>query len=607
MLLKCPTIFAFIISFGFRAFAQDSLKVVSDTLAYEPAAKLDILERKFVKTIFEISETQLRRQSWRRFSDILNEVPGIQISGANLSPLSIPRYSIRGTGTGSTLVLIDGIPMNYPTMDNSSYYDLRYLPVDQIKEVLVIEGDGAVLYGSTATAAIISIKLKEAKSEILFGEADMYVGNWGTFSQNVSLNGRQGKTSFVLNANNFRMGEFTEYTDPLDKRNLFLKLGYQVLPKLSIDVFAGYNDVSFDTPYSIEDNTDQLRYGFKGKYNLPNGCIQFSASQIDNTQQNNYEGKNRFGELSYSRKIFPFLGMINGLAFQQLEFTRNLSYYPSQFESVQIEPYSTLFFDSKFGLSVQAGARYLTHSKLDSKLIYNISPSWFFKLGTFSNLRVFSSYSTSFLPSSNPEFYYWFPFEVETLDGGISYSDEKGTSLIISGFIRNRKTQSTQLSYEVKGVTTQLNHSLNYFTKLSGNLTLQKFSVDFTRDWNPEFKLGMAIDINPIPSVNVSIRYDFTDVRSDSDRFGLESSNYFNATRIDPYHVFNLSITKSFRKVFFAYAALDNVYNNSQTYFDRRFNYSTIGRNVSFGLKYNFSNKLGSVTRMFKKKKETKG
>jgi len=94
----------------------------------------------------------------------------------------------------STLVLIDGIPMNYPTLDNSSYYDFRYLPVDQIKEVAVMEGDGGVLYGSTA---IINIKLKEAKSEMLFGEADTYVGNWGTFSQNVSLNGRQGRTSFV--------------------------------------------------------------------------------------------------------------------------------------------------------------------------------------------------------------------------------------------------------------------------------------------------------------------------------------------------------------------------------------------------------------------------
>jgi len=55
MLLKCLAILAFIISFGLPAFGQDSLKIVSDTLANEPTAKLDILEKKFNKTIFKIS------------------------------------------------------------------------------------------------------------------------------------------------------------------------------------------------------------------------------------------------------------------------------------------------------------------------------------------------------------------------------------------------------------------------------------------------------------------------------------------------------------------------------------------------------------------------
>lgn len=70
-------------------------------------------------------------------------------------------FLIRGKRRG-TLVMVDGIPLNFRT----GYYDLDTIPVETVKQVEVIRGGGAVLYGSDTTGGVINIITDKKKHKI---------------------------------------------------------------------------------------------------------------------------------------------------------------------------------------------------------------------------------------------------------------------------------------------------------------------------------------------------------------------------------------------------------------------------------------------------------
>src|SRR6059058_2614621 len=68
------------------------------------------------KVITVITRDQIEKNSGRTLPQLLNEQVGITINGALNNLGANETVYMRGAGSGRTLILIDGIPLNDPTL-----------------------------------------------------------------------------------------------------------------------------------------------------------------------------------------------------------------------------------------------------------------------------------------------------------------------------------------------------------------------------------------------------------------------------------------------------------------------------------------------------------
>jgi vitamin B12 transporter len=77
---------------------------------------------------------------------------------------------LRGTGTGHTLLLVDGVPLGSVTSGNPS---LHNLPLSQIERIEILRGPASSLYGSDAIGGVIQIFTRRGEGE---GRLNAYAG-----------------------------------------------------------------------------------------------------------------------------------------------------------------------------------------------------------------------------------------------------------------------------------------------------------------------------------------------------------------------------------------------------------------------------------------------
>lgn len=143
------------------AYAQDSLQTIVLKQVVVTGTKFELQEEKSGKTIVKLGQKDIEQATGKTLGDLLQEVPGVQIDGNFGAPGSNLSYYVRGGRNKNTLILIDGVPLNDPSSINAEY-DLRYIPLAQVESIEIFKGGLSTLYGTSASAGVISIKLKEA-------------------------------------------------------------------------------------------------------------------------------------------------------------------------------------------------------------------------------------------------------------------------------------------------------------------------------------------------------------------------------------------------------------------------------------------------------------
>src|SRR5690242_4044011 len=119
--------------FSSRLFAQDS--VVVDNVEFPwtnvelsrvvvTATKFPRKQSETGKVMNVITRHQLEQSSGKTLGELLNTVSGTTIIGANNNLGTNQTVSIRGSSAGNVLVLIDGIPVNDPSLI-TNYFDLN--------------------------------------------------------------------------------------------------------------------------------------------------------------------------------------------------------------------------------------------------------------------------------------------------------------------------------------------------------------------------------------------------------------------------------------------------------------------------------------------------
>src|SRR4051812_28494214 len=101
------------------------------------------------KVITVITKDQIEKSSGKTVAQLLNEQVGITINGAYNNAGSVQTVFMRGASSGRTLILLDGIPVNDPSMINNEF-DLNLFSLSQVEQIEICRGAQSTLYGSDA-------------------------------------------------------------------------------------------------------------------------------------------------------------------------------------------------------------------------------------------------------------------------------------------------------------------------------------------------------------------------------------------------------------------------------------------------------------------------
>lgn len=599
--------------------AQDSLQAHLLKEAVVTGTKFEIPIEKSGKVIFKIDTEKL--QTRMNLADVLNEIPGVQMDGNFGTPGTNISYYVRGGRSRHTLILLDGVPMNDPS-GIDPFFDLRFLPVDQLGNVEVLQGGLSTLYGSGAAASVISINTKNAEEDGIHGSVGLQAGSWDTFGQNLRVSGRQGKLSFLALGSNFKSIGFSAALDNDDvvdfdddgfeRRNGLIKIGYQITPGLKVDFFGGMDwfDSEFDNGAFVDgDNTleqKQNRVGTKITNDYAKGYFTLTAQytsinrDIQSSFPTEYDGGNWFGEIVNKHEINSSLTVLSGLSFQKLEYGEKDLVSDDTTSFTIIDPYVSLLFSTQRGLNIHAGIRLNNHSDYGSKLIYNLNPSWLLGVNEQINLKPFASISTSFITPTLFQLHTPYggninldPEESLNMEYGLSVLATDKLVLTIVNFYRKEQNvigYTPQFQYEnisekrnVKGVTIDAQFKPIEIVTLTGDFSWVTSDDEKSFYRIPGRKAAVGVQVEPMRGSAVSFRYQYTGNRTD-----LYFDEFFNANEVEleAYNLFDITVSQKLMKD--RLLLNGSVFNLTDKDFVGVYGYTTRGRNFSLGVKYSF-------------------
>lgn len=614
--------------------------VVSDS-------KFALAKEKSGKVITKITAEELKNKSGQSIAAILNTVAGVEINGNQSVAGKNLGYYIRGGKNSQVLILIDGIPVN-DASGISMEYDLRLLPAEQVESIEIMKGAASTLYGSGAATGVINIRLKKAIKKNVVGNGYLNIGTNATATnqnlkasdsnQGFSVNGSVNKVTYFVALNSTETKGISQIAspnsdvsyeeDPFSRLNYLAKVGYSLTDKLTLDFFGNYDQIKNDYDGGFDNtgtsDTDlnstsskQFRFGFSPKLKYDKG--EFILNSSFNKLVRSYDEldtySNSVGFAQYESRsvnvdgfnkyeLTPSFFLVSGVQYQFHDANSVTPYGNIAKESTKfnmIDPYITGVYTSKVGFNLNAGARWNSHSAYGNQLVYNLNPSFDFKL---LPLKIISSYSTAFVTPSLYQLYSQY--------GNATLSPEKNSTAEIGfetalynkkirwnvvgfyreqtnfiGFYFNPTTYaSNYINIEglnkAKGIETEIQFTLSDKVKWNSNYTFTQVDEALNR-LIPKHKINTSVDFKFSDSFFWTINYQYVDARKDA----FFDGNTYATSRVKlaSYQVLNTlaryEIIKSRLSVF---CSINNIFNVD---FVENIGYSTLGRNYKLGLTIN--------------------
>jgi hemoglobin/transferrin/lactoferrin receptor protein len=145
-----------------------------DSIALEPVL---VTSTRVVKDLSEVplsvsvvSEKQIEEKPMPETIDYLRETPGVQV---NRNSLGFYTFSIRGNGTGRTLVLVDGVKQKIATAYFEDEAGQINVDPSEIERIEVIKGPASALSGSDAMGGVINVITKKGGDKPVGGSVGL--------------------------------------------------------------------------------------------------------------------------------------------------------------------------------------------------------------------------------------------------------------------------------------------------------------------------------------------------------------------------------------------------------------------------------------------------
>lgn len=252
-----------------------------------------------------IDQEQLEREQATSITDILRNVPGVAIaqSGPVGGQTSV---FIRGAESSQTLVLIEGVRINDPSIPNGAF-DFGGLLSANIGRVEVLRGANSVIWGSQAMGGVINIQSR-APTDALSVDARAEYGSNDTAQGWANISGKSGIFSGSVGAGYYRTDGISALAGGTEKdgyKNFSAngKLLVAFSPAFALDLRGYYNKgrVEYDDSYGWPVAADTVPVSENEQFV---GYVGLSHNLIDERWK---------GRLSYSRTDLTRIGSEKGM------------------------------------------------------------------------------------------------------------------------------------------------------------------------------------------------------------------------------------------------------------------------------------------------------
>lgn len=609
------------------------------------ATKFKLKKENTGKVIYKITQKDIQRNAGRTVVEMLNNIPGVEIRGVNSNQGEPRSTSIRGGRSRQVLVLIDGVPVSDPTGIEQSY-DLRMLSPNQIESIEVLKGASSTLYGTGAGTGVINIILKKAPKNEVSGTYEVSLGTNTTAqnsqsglhdkNQNIGVAGTAGKFNYnayfslsgiegISSAKSQTVDVFEE--DNYHSRNGFLKFGYAVSERFTIDAFLNYDD--FDYTYDAGAFRDseinlgtqsQVRFGIrpKFKYNRGELFVNASINELDRSLESYnslsgginafiYDGKSINVDIANKYEFSSNFQLITGVNYQkhENETTSDFGNIDSDLANFNtVDPYVSMVYITDFGLSVNAGGRLNIHSNYGNHFVYDANVAYGVLKSETANVKLISSYSTAFIAPSLYQLFSSFgnadldPETNTTFEAGFEswIGDKLQVNAVYFNRVEDNKVIFQNLSVspwgvyanaveEIKVSGIEADVTYTFSDNLKANIGYALTDKDSDTDYIPKNKLTAMIEANPFKNASVSAVYRNVGERTRFDTYGSFGPAGQDVI-LPSYSLLDINASyKVLEGTVTFFGSVTNLFNED---YEETIGFNTRGRNFKVGVRLQF-------------------
>lgn len=535
------------------------------------------------KVMTIISREQIEKSGGRTLGELLNTVSGTTIIGANNILGTNQTVSIRGASAGNVLILLDGIPVNDPSVI-SNYFDLNFISSGQVERIEILKGGQSTLYGSDAVAGVINIISKKPAAGAFNIYGDLTGGSYNTLQQNLgfSTRGKQADLSFNythLGSDGFstaydenKTGQFDK--DGIEQNTINGRLGFQVSPKIKVTFSGSYSRYKTDLDASaFTDDRDytglnkNMQAGtsivYKHKlgslhatyhYNRAERLYVDEPGHISNPfssySRADYTGRTHFAEV-YNSWLLKNMEILAGADYRFN--TTDQSYYstgsfgpytapPLAAKMNQFSPYASLVYKNNKGFTAELGGRWNKHSEYGNNFTFTVNPSFAIN----NKVKVFANLYSAF---KAPTLYQLF----DAFAGNATLKREKGLVTEAGAAVSVAKA----LRLKAVGFYRNTEDAIVY-TYNPASFESKYLNVSEQKNYGAEFEMNYSKG-----KLSLDANYTYTDGETTSAFDGTGSpigkdTTYFNLYRI-PKHATNFSLGVQATKAIFIRAQARSV------------------------------------------------
>ncbi len=605
--------------------SQDSLRTVRLNDMVVTGNKIETTIEQSGKTIFTLDREQIEANRGKDVTDLLNEIPGIQIDGNFASPGTDINYRVRGAQSEQTLILIDGIPFNDASGVDQTF-DLRMLDLDQVESIEVVKGGLSSLYGTGAAAAVINIRLKEAVKEGIKATVNAEYGSFNTFRGHANVAASVGQFDYMVSgsyrsSDGFSAAQDTLGTEDFDKDgvesvNYLAKVGYQLTDEFSVGVMAAYDHIAsgYDggafrdsdsdleqtlLKFAISPSYQWSRGGIKGNFSYHSNERIFDSPNSSDPEARDiseFNGNALQADLIVDQILTDEIKLIGGVNFQRPLWE------PEDADSehfTMVDPYLSVIHDYE-NFNLQLGGRLNNHSLYGSNFVWNVNPSYWLDLG-FGKVKLLGSYATAFLSPSLNQLYagdFGFlpedagnpdlkPQESETAEGGFEWMSNENVRLGAVYFYRKDEQLidfvfnegigtyvNAEGETEVDGLELHATYAFLPQLTLMGHYTYTRsLTDDVILRRVPEDKFGFTLTALPVEHLLVKLTH-----------LHVGETPENEAVILDAYDLFDGFVSYTFNELTVS-GSVNNILDAEYT---DRYGWATAQRNFTIGLRYRF-------------------